>query len=64
MMPVVGQLIQRGVPQKYLIAAGMCVFFLFCLASYYIIGPSTSAGDFFWVLILRGLGMGLLSVPI
>lgn len=64
MMPVVGQLIQRGVPQKYMIAVGMTVFFIFCLACYHIIGPSTSAGDFFWILIVRGFGLGLLSVPI
>lgn len=64
MMPVVGQLIQRGVPQKYMIAVGMSVFFFFCLGAYYILGPSTSSGDFFWILIVRGFGMGLLSVPI
>jgi DHA2 family multidrug resistance protein len=64
MMPIVGQLIQRGVPQKYMIAVGMTVFFLYSLAAYHILGPNTSAGDFFWILILRGFGMGLLSVPI
>jgi DHA2 family multidrug resistance protein len=26
--------------------------------------PDTSAGNFFWPLIVRGLGMGLLSVPV
>src|SRR5438045_2536480 len=64
MMPIVGQLIQRGVPQKYMIAVGMTVFFLYSLAAYHILGPSTASGDFFWILILRGFGMGLLSVPI
>lgn len=64
MMPVVGQLIQRGVPQKYLIAIGMIGFFIFCLGAYYVIGPETSAEDFFWILILRGFGIGLLSVPV
>ena len=34
------------------------------MAAYHIIAPTTSAGDFFWILILRGFGMGLLSVPI
>lgn len=64
MMPVVGQLIQRGVPQKYLISVGMTVFFLYSLAAYHILGPSTSSEDFFWILIVRGFGLGLLSVPI
>lgn len=64
MMPVVGQLIQRGVPQKYMIAVGMSIFFLYCLFSYKIMSPWTGSEHFFWILILRGFGMGLLSIPI
>jgi DHA2 family multidrug resistance protein len=64
MMPVVAILIQRGVPQKYLIAAGMVVFFIYSYLSYSILTPDTSWGDFFWVLIVRGFGLGLLSVPV
>jgi DHA2 family multidrug resistance protein len=64
MMPVVAQLIQRGVSQKYLIAAGMAIFFIYSYLSYTILTPATSSGDFFWVLIVRGFGMGLLSVPV
>ncbi|MCU7552802.1 DHA2 family efflux MFS transporter permease subunit [Chitinophagaceae bacterium LB-8] len=64
MMPIVGQLIQRGVSQKYLIALGMIVFFIYSLMSYKIITPQTSADNFFWALMVRGLGLGFLSVPI
>lgn len=64
MMPVVAQLIQRGVPQKYLIAVGMTVFFIYSYLAYKVITPDTSREDFFWILILRGFGLGLLSVPI
>jgi MFS transporter, DHA2 family, multidrug resistance protein len=64
MMPVVATLIQKGVQQKYLIAAGMFFFYVFCMMSYRIITPNTSAGDFFWPLMVRGLAMGLLSVPV
>jgi DHA2 family multidrug resistance protein len=64
MMPIVAILIQKGVRQKYLIAAGMFIFYIFCMLSYKIITPDTSAGDFFWPLMVRGLGMGLLSVPV
>lgn len=64
MMPVVAQLIQRGVPQKYLIAVGMTVFFIYSYLSYRILTPWTSSGDFFWILIIRGFGLGLLSVPV
>jgi len=64
MMPVVALLIQRGIPQKYLIAIGMAVFFVYSYLSYGILTPYTSAGNFFWILIVRGVGLGLLSVPV
>jgi DHA2 family multidrug resistance protein len=64
MMPIVAQLIQRGIQQKYLIAIGMAVFFIYSYLSYTILTPYTSSGDFFWILIVRGFGLGLLSVPV
>jgi MFS transporter, DHA2 family, multidrug resistance protein len=64
MMPLIGALIQRGVSQKYLIAMGMAIFFVFSLMSYKIITPHTSGDNFFWPLMVRGVGLGLLSVPI
>lgn len=64
MMPVIAQLIQRGVPQKYLIATGMSIFFIYSVLSYKILTPYTSSEDFFWILILRGFGISMLSVPI
>jgi len=64
MMPVVAILIQKGVQQKYLIAAGMFIFYVFCMLCYKIIVPDTSSDDFFWPLMVRGLGLGLLSVPV
>lgn len=64
MMPVVAILIQKGIPQKYLIAIGMAVFFIYSYLSYKILSADTSAHDFFWVLIIRGFGLGLLSVPV
>ena len=64
MMPVVGQMVQRGVPQKYMIAVGMTIFFLYSLLASMILTPDTAGSNFFWILILRGFGMGLLSVPI
>jgi DHA2 family multidrug resistance protein len=64
MMPVVGRLLSKGVPQKYLVAAGFFIFFIYSLWGYKILTPATSAGDFFWPLIARGMGLGLLFVPI
>ena len=42
----------------------MFIFYIFCMLCYKIITNDTSAGDFFWPLIVRGLGLGLLSVPV
>ncbi|MGI4751674.1 MAG: DHA2 family efflux MFS transporter permease subunit [Janthinobacterium lividum] len=64
MMPIVAIMIQKGIPQKYLISLGMGIFFIFCMLCYKIIVPDTSSGDFFLPLMIRGLGLGLLSVPV
>jgi DHA2 family multidrug resistance protein len=64
MMPIIGKLLQKGVPQQYLVAAGMGLFFLYSFWGYKIISPDTGADAFFWMLIVRGLGMGLLFIPI
>jgi len=64
MMPMIGQLLQKGVPQQYLVAAGMLAFFGFTFWGYKILTPDTGAGNFFWMLILRGIGMGMLFIPI
>lgn len=64
MMPIIGQLLQRGVPQKYLVALGFIIFFFYSLWAYTILTPSTGAEHFYWLLIVRGVGLGLLFVPI
>jgi DHA2 family multidrug resistance protein len=64
MMPVVAQMIQRGIQQKYLIALGMAIFFIYSYLCYTILTPDTSSGNFFWPLIIRGMGLGFLSVPV
>src|SRR3954471_8345002 len=64
MMPIIGQLLQRGVPQQYLVALGMLLFFGYSFWGYRIFTPDTGKDAFFWMLILRGLGMGMLFIPI
>ncbi len=64
MMPVIGQLLQRGVQQKYLAALGMFLFFVFCIWGYKILTPDTGEGAFFWMLMLRGIAMSMLFIPI
>lgn len=64
MMPIIGKLLQKGVPQQYLVAAGMLLFSIFTFWGYFILTPDTSADSFYWMLIVRGLGMGMLFIPI
>jgi DHA2 family multidrug resistance protein len=63
MMPVVGKLLQRGISQKYMIALGFSIFFGYSFWAYSIITPSTGESDFFFLLMVRGIGLGLLFVP-
>ena len=64
MMPIIGRLIQKGIPQAYLVAAGFLVFFIFSMWMHNVITPNTGEEHLFWPLILRGIGLGLLFVPI
>ncbi|MCE6987586.1 DHA2 family efflux MFS transporter permease subunit [Dyadobacter sp. CY323] len=64
MMPIVGQLLQRGVKQQYLVALGMIFFFIYSYWGYLILTPDTGKDAFFNMLIVRGIGLGLLFVPI
>jgi len=64
MMPIIGKLLQKGVPQQYLVAGGMALFSVFTFWGYFILTPDTGADNFFWMLIVRGVGLGMLFIPI
>ena len=64
MMPIIGNLIQKGVPQGYMVGLGFLVFFCFTFWMYNLITPDTGVENMYWALILRGVGLGLLFVPI
>jgi DHA2 family multidrug resistance protein len=64
MMPIIGKLIQRGVPQGYMVGVGFLIFFFFTLMMHNSMTPSTGVEHLYWGLILRGIGLGLLFVPI
>ena len=63
MMPFVGNMLKKGVPAQFLSAGGFILFFLFCwmLSSSNLQSGTT---DFFWPLIVRGIGMAILFVPL
>ncbi len=64
MMPIIGQLLSRGVKQQYLVSIGLLVFFIYSFWGYKILTPDTGKDDFFWMLMVRGAGLGLLFIPI
>ncbi|KGO88957.1 MDR family MFS transporter [Flavobacterium suncheonense] len=64
LMPVIGKLIQKGIPQAYLVSIGFLVFFGFTFWMHNVMTPDTGTEHMFWPLILRGIGLGFLFVPI
>jgi DHA2 family multidrug resistance protein len=63
-MPFVGKMMEKGVSFRLLITSGMGIFFIYSLMAYKILTPNTGGDAFFWLLVIRGIGLGLLSVPI
>jgi DHA2 family multidrug resistance protein len=62
-MPLVGKLIQKGASARLFTALGFGSLALF---TWLVSGSTLSSGrpDFFWPLIFRGLGVGLVFVPL
>jgi DHA2 family multidrug resistance protein len=64
MMPIIGQLLQKGIPQQFLVSFGMLFFAAFCFWGYKILTNDTGSEAFFWMLVVRGAGMAMLFIPI
>ncbi|MFT4061042.1 MAG: DHA2 family efflux MFS transporter permease subunit [Edaphocola sp.] len=64
MMPIIGNLLQKGIKPNLIAALGMFLFFVYSLWGYKILTPSTSGDDFFWMLMVRGCAMGMLFIPV
>ena len=64
MMPLIGRALQAGVSQKFMIPVGFIIFFLFTFWMSARISPTAGESDFFWPLMVRGIGLGLIFLPI
>ncbi len=64
LMPVMGVVLSKGVPQQFLVSMGMLVFAFFCFWGFSILTNSTPEENFFWMLVTRGVGLPLLFIPI
>ncbi|MBK0380146.1 DHA2 family efflux MFS transporter permease subunit [Mucilaginibacter segetis] len=63
MMPFIGKMLNKGIPAQFMATVGMFLFYVFT----HMLSKSTlSTGinDFFWPLVIRGVGMALLFVPL
>jgi DHA2 family multidrug resistance protein len=63
LMPFIGKALKAGIPAQFMATGGMVLFFVFTT----MLSNSTLAsgtGDFFWPLVIRGVGMALLFVPL
>ncbi|RYD53218.1 MAG: DHA2 family efflux MFS transporter permease subunit [Sphingobacteriales bacterium] len=64
MMPIIGRLLGKGAKQQVLVALGFLLFAVYSFWGYRILTPDTPKDTFFWMLIVRGVGMGMLFIPI
>ncbi|MDO7886159.1 DHA2 family efflux MFS transporter permease subunit [Hymenobacter cheonanensis] len=64
MMPIVGRMLMAGIPQKAMLPVGFAIFFGFTFWMGSRISPTAGEHDFFWPLIVRGVGLGLIFMPI
>lgn len=63
MMPFIGKALKGGIPAQFMATGGMILFFVFTtMLSHSTLASGT--GDFFWPLVIRGVGMALLFVPL
>ncbi|MCC6288503.1 MAG: DHA2 family efflux MFS transporter permease subunit [Chitinophagaceae bacterium] len=63
MMPFVGMMLKKGIPAQFMATVGFLLFFVF---SWMLSNSTLESGteDFFWPLIIRGVGMSVLFVPL
>ena len=64
MMPLIANMLNKGISPKHLVLAGVIIFFAYSFWLFKILTPDTGSEHFLMPLILRGVGLGLLFVPI
>jgi DHA2 family multidrug resistance protein len=64
LMPLVGGLLSKGTPPKFMIVGGFLTTAIFVFWSSFIFTTNTGKEAMFWPLLVRGLGMAFLFVPL
>ncbi|MFC4161661.1 DHA2 family efflux MFS transporter permease subunit [Chitinimonas lacunae] len=62
-MPIASKLIARGVPARLLIVTG-ALLFLYSMWGHHLFTTASGSEDFFWPLLQRGFGLGLVFMPL
>lgn len=62
-MPITGLMLKKGLPAQFISTGGFILFFVFTYMLSLTNGVA-GAEDFFWPMIVRGVGMAILFVPL
>jgi DHA2 family multidrug resistance protein len=62
-MPFIGKALQKKMPATLFSGIGFLLFYLFTIMLSKL-GSQTGTDDFFWPLIVRGVGLGLIFIPL
>jgi DHA2 family multidrug resistance protein len=62
-MPIAAKLLARGVPAHFVIVTGACIF-MYSMWGHHLFTTQSGQEDFFWPLLLRGFGLGLVFMPL
>ncbi|HQV78498.1 MAG TPA: DHA2 family efflux MFS transporter permease subunit [Chitinophagales bacterium] len=64
MMPIIGGMLSKGTPPKFMIISGFLITAIFVYWSSFIFTTNTGTDAMFWPLLVRGFGMAFLFVPL
>ncbi len=62
-LPLMGRLLMKGFPPQIMVVAGFLIVAVFA-ARLSLLNLSAQSGDFFWPIILRALGLSLVTIPL
>jgi DHA2 family multidrug resistance protein len=62
-LPLIGKMIVRGVPTQFMVVTGFLIVAVFAYRLSRL-NLETGAGDFFWPVILRAIGLSFVAVPL
>ncbi|MBV8656441.1 MAG: DHA2 family efflux MFS transporter permease subunit [Burkholderiales bacterium] len=62
-MPVAAKMLARGVPAHFIIITGAGIF-MYAMWGHHLFTTESGQQDFFWPLLMRGFGLGLVFMPL